>query len=239
MDDLGALFDARPIAVVVNCVGRTSGTLAQLKAANTDHARNLAVFCLRRGVRLIHLGSAAEYGTANVDLITETTATNPGSDYGRTKLAGTHELLRAADEGLEVVVARPFNILGVGQPPNTPPADFAAAVAALPPGGGTVWVRDSSLVRDFMGLTRVALHLLTLARAPELPRLVNVCSGRGVSFGDLVRALAAARDVEVTVVDTAPGGVPRAVGDPTALHRLVGAQAPEHLLNLARAVLNA
>lgn len=238
MDDLAAVLHVRPVDVLINCTGRTSGSLAQLQAANIDWVRDVAQLCLRRGVRLLHLGSAAEYGASDDDLLTEETVTHPSSDYGRTKLAGTHTLLQAAEDGLGALVARPFNILGAGQPRNTPPADFAVAVAGLPAAGGTVRVRDSHLVRDFMGLPRVALDLLSLAQAPTWPPLVNVCSGRGVSFGELVQALAAVRGVHVTVVDTAPGGVPRAVGDPTALHRLVGPRAPEDLLDLARAVMS-
>ena len=238
MGDLGGLLRERKVGTVINCVGATNGDESEQRVANVDHARDVAELCLRLGVRLLHVGSAAEYGDAGDRLVGEDTETQPRSLYGRTKLAGTNELLRAAECGLDVIVARPFNVLGPSQPFNTPPADFAAAVNALPASGGTVEVRDSSLVRDFMSLERLAISLLGLAAVPSASGIVNVCSGRGVSFGKLVHAMAAARGVHVTIVDTAPGGVPRVVGDPTRLNALIGRAEPESTVEMARAALS-
>ena len=239
MADLEGLLRERKVDTVINCVGTTSGVESAQQVANVDHTRDVADLCLRLGVRLLHVGSAAEYGDAGDGLLAEDTVPRPRSLYGRTKLAGTNELLRAAERGLDVIVARPFNVLGPGQPLNTPPADFAAAVNALPPSGGTVEVRDSSLVRDFVSLERLAKCLLALAATHSASPIVNVCSGRGVSFGELVQAMAAARGVDVTLVDTAPGGVPRVVGDPSRLHSLIGRTEPEATVDMARAALSA
>lgn len=241
--DLATVITERRVGTVINCVGASSGDQAALQAANVEHTRDVAEVCLDLGVRMLHLGSAAEYGACDDSLLTEDSVPSPQSPYGRTKLAGTEELLRAADRGLDVMIARPFNILGPHQPRTTPPADFAAAVNALTPPGGTILVRDSSLVRDFVSLERVADSLLALegldfSEATNAEgSVVNVCSGRGVSFGELVDAMAQARGITVTVVDTAPGGVPRAVGDPTRLHALIGRPRPEATIDLARAAL--
>ena len=148
-------------------------------------------------------------------------------------------LLALAARGLEVTVARPFNVLGPGQSDQTPAGEFARAVRALS-GPGELRVRDSSLIRDFVSLGWVASVVLALARVRSWSPVVNLCSGRGVSFAELIEAMAVVHGVApVRIVDTAPGGLPRVVGDPTLLQSLVGEQQPEGIADLARTALEA
>jgi UDP-glucose 4-epimerase len=119
---------------------------------------------------------------------------------------------------------------------TTPVGEFAAAVNALR-GPGDLLVRDSSLVRDFVSRSRVATTLVMLSRVEQPPRVVNVCSGKGVSFAELIRAMAEIRGLAVRIVDTSPGGLARVVGDPTLLESLVGRREPEAPHQLARAAL--
>jgi len=54
-----------------------------------------------------------------------------------------------------------------------------------------------------------------------------------VSFRDLIEAMAEVRGVPVQVDDASPGGIPRVVGDPRLLFRLVGVREPQTVLELA------
>src|SRR4051812_10154605 len=82
------LAEAAPDAVI-NCAGATAGDAVTLAEVNT---RGPAVLCaaLRQAApraRLVHLGSAAEYGPGEQGTkATETAATRPLGPYGATKL---------------------------------------------------------------------------------------------------------------------------------------------------------
>lgn len=103
---------------VINCAGATGGDPVTLAEVN---ARGPAVLCaaLREaapGARLVHLGSAAEYGPGVPDVrVTESAATRPLAPYGATKLAGT---VAVTTSGLDAVVLRVGNPVGPGAPPT-------------------------------------------------------------------------------------------------------------------------
>jgi nucleoside-diphosphate-sugar epimerase len=237
-DDLAALLRDERVGTVVSCVGRTDGPEVELQEANVAVPTSIGEVCRNLDVRLVHLGSAAEYGQQPDAPVKETGAEAAGTLYGLTKLAGTRSLLDLADSGLRVTVARPFNLVGPAQPASTPIGEFARAVAQLRPPRGEIEVRDSSLVRDYLSLRRTAELVLALA-AVEGPRLVNVCSGRGLTFAQLITEMGEQRGIRTRIVDTAPGrsGIARIVGDPTLLHSTVGARAPESLVTLAALAL--
>ena len=102
---------------VVNCAGATTGPPGALAAANITGAYTLtkAMLLTRRPPRLVHLGSAAEYGRAEPGVpVTEQVTPRPGAIYGATKLAGTRLVELAAAAGLDAVVLRVFNPVGPG-----------------------------------------------------------------------------------------------------------------------------
>ncbi len=70
------------------------------------------------GLRLVHAGSALEYGTASGDL-SESTIATPTALYGTTKLAGTHAVAEACTRGrLAGATARLFTVYGPGEAPG-------------------------------------------------------------------------------------------------------------------------
>ena len=227
----------RPGAVVVNAAGATSGDETTLHRANVELVERLARTCHEVGAGLVTLGSAAEYGAPIGPLVAESDPPQPTSPYGRSKLAATQAVLRHVDAGLRATVLRMFNLVGPDRPGVDPISDFARAVNALPASGGAVHPYDSSLVRDLMGLDRAADLVLDLCLHVGEARVVNLCSGRGVNFRDLIEAMAAVRGVPVRVEDTSPGGIPRVVGDPGLLFGLVGVQEPEAVSDLAALAL--
>jgi len=235
--ELEAALKERRIQTLINCVGASTGDERALRSANTEAAREIGETCRRLGVRLLHIGSAAEYGLADDDAVPESAPTRPQTAYGRTKLAGTEQLQRLAEKGLDLTVARPFNIVGAGQPLSTPIGEFAASIRCLPETGGGIRVRDSRLVRDFLSRTRVAEMLLDLVQAPGRVPVVNLCSGLGLSFAEFIHAMAKVRGMHVEITNTQPGGIPRIVGDPTLLHSVIGDRTPEDVEKLARVAL--
>src|SRR5699024_11104454 len=132
-----------------------TGTLSVLEAMS------------RSGVEaIVFSSSAATYGTPDVDLVTETTATTPESPYGESKLIG--EWLLADQEraaGLRHTSLRYFNVVGSGTPqlPDTSPHNlFPIVLDALAEGrtprinGDDYPTPDGTCVRDYIHVAHPA-----------------------------------------------------------------------------------
>lgn len=67
-----------------------------------------------RIARFVHCSTVSVYGRASETKLTETSACNPVSEYGRIKLAVEHELIHRATGRFEFVIVRPSAVFGVG-----------------------------------------------------------------------------------------------------------------------------
>ncbi|MWA15204.1 NAD-dependent epimerase/dehydratase family protein [Streptomyces sp. BA2] len=188
------LTRAEPDAVV-NCVGAVGGSALTLAEVNSRGPAALceAMRAAAPDARLVHLGSAAEYGPTGIGERTEEgAAARPVAPYGATKLAGT---LAVIDTELDALVLRVTNPVGPRAPraglPGRLTAELGRAVARTP--HATVQVGDLSAYRDFVDVRDVA-HAVALAVAlpGRLPRLLNIGSGRAVPVRDLVHGLVGA-----------------------------------------------
>jgi len=127
-----------------------------------------------RGQRLVHVGSAAEYG--NVDgPVNESSPENPHSEYGRTKLAGTCVLASAIKaSGLRAICARLFTVYGPGEHPGRllPSLLDAARTKKMMP------LTAGEQRRDFVYVGEVAEALLRLGCVEgPAPAIVHVATG--------------------------------------------------------------
>jgi nucleoside-diphosphate-sugar epimerase len=180
---------------IANCAGLTVGGPDALAAANITGPYTLVRAMLLGGTRarLVHLGSAAEYGGAEPGVpLGESAPPRPGAPYGATKLAGTRlvELGRAA--GLDTVVLRVFNPVGAGAPGSSLPGRVAAQLRQALAGGNEVRLGPLDAVRDFVDARDVAAAVLAAAGAPVPPHgVVNIGSGTGVPARTLVKELIA------------------------------------------------
>ncbi|QIP88109.1 NAD(P)-dependent oxidoreductase [Streptomyces sp. Tu 2975] len=186
-----ALASAAPDAVV-NCAGATGTDAVTLAEVN---ARGPAVLCAALleaapAARLVHLGSAAEYGPGTPGRrVAESAATRPAGPYGATKLAGT---VAVTASGLDAVVLRVGNPVGPGAPPTGLPG---RVTAMLTDAGGdpdaALRLGDLSAHRDFVDVRDVARAAELAATTPgPLPPILNIGGGEAVQVRDLVRTLA-------------------------------------------------
>ncbi|GAB2622091.1 NAD-dependent epimerase/dehydratase family protein [Streptomyces capparidis] len=190
-DGLAAALRALAPDAVVNCAGAVGGGPVAMAEAN---ARGPAVLCeaVRAAVpraRVVHLGSAAEYGPPDgAEPLAETAPARPVTVYGATKLAGTAAVTAC---GLDAVVLRVFNPVGPGAPPGGLPGRLAAGLLAAGR-DGAVRVGDLSAYRDFVDVRDVARAVALAVTATAPPAVLNVAGGRAVLVRELARGLAAA-----------------------------------------------
>jgi nucleoside-diphosphate-sugar epimerase len=225
-------------SVVINCAGRQRGTDQELAASNVDLVALIAEVTGGLGSRLIHLGSAAEYGDPGPAPVSETADCEPLSAYGATKLAGTQAVTAARSQGADAVVLRPFNVVGPGARTEGPVSDLVRAVRDLPSAGGEVTLGNATMVRDFVTLDFVVRAvLLAIGRSVAAP-VLNVCTGQGLTLGALGLALAEHRAVPAVIRSLGWPVLPHVVGDPTLLQAELGLTSDDTPTTLARAALS-
>jgi nucleoside-diphosphate-sugar epimerase len=230
---------------VVNCTGATGGSTADLLRINVLTTAAVLEAIARSGIRarLIHIGSAAEYGPGPIDRpVSETTCPRPVSPYGIAKLAAT-QLVSAvaaaaagAGAGHDAVVLRVFNALGPAMPPGALPSTALSrlrdAVARSAP---RIEMGPLGAVRDFVDVRDIAAAVVAACRVPRLEaHVINVGSGTGHSARELVQALAERVGFAGEIGEAAAGSprssdVPWQVADVSLAERLLGWRAAHDL----------
>ncbi len=184
--------------VIVHCAGSSARGQEAVEAiyrANVGLVWTLlsavTTACPTCGVVL--LSSAAVYGPSPEVPTSEAAVLQPATHYGHSKVLAEGVARAFAEvEGVRAVVARPFNVLGPGEPAGSVVERIAHQVAGDP---GTarveVRLREVSSVRDFVDVDDVARALVAIGFHGEAGTAYNICSGRGVSIRDLVECAVA------------------------------------------------
>jgi nucleoside-diphosphate-sugar epimerase len=204
--ELAATLAEQAPDVVVNCAGATGGDVATLAAANVTGTAVLvsALHRTERPIRLVHLGSAAEYGPSQPGTaVAESDPARPASAYGATKLAATRLVELGRDTGLDAVVLRVFNPVGPGAPESILPGRLVGELRRAAADGSEVRLGPLDAVRDFVDARDVADAAVAAARAPSWPpAVINIGSGTGVPVRTLVRDLVAISGYDGPVIES-------------------------------------
>jgi GDP-4-dehydro-6-deoxy-D-mannose reductase len=196
-----------------------------------------AVRAERLRPRVLVVGSADEYGIvedASVP-VREETPLRPVSPYAVSKVAqGLLALEYALPGGPEVVRTRTFPHTGPGRGEAFAESSFARQIAEAAAGrrppvlsvGNLDVVRDFTDVRDVVRAYWALLEVGNREGAARPDSVYNVCTGRGVRLGDLVKRLVALAGIEVEVRPDPgrirPADIPVLVGDPSRLRAATG-----------------
>jgi len=151
--------------------------------------------------RVLVTGSSTVYAPSDTP-ITEEDAIAPGSPYALSKLAQEQLAKRAAaDDGLDVVIVRPFNHTGPRQPPAFVAPSMARQIALIEMGDVEPVIRVGNLEarRDFTDVRDVVRAYASLATQGKRGEIYNVGSGVGRSIQSLLDALTSRARVEVRV----------------------------------------
>lgn len=196
---------------------------------NVEGLRTLLAASVAAGVRrFVFSSSAAVYGAATDDPLTEETLCRPVSPYGETKTAGewlVRDIAQAHDMGY--VNLRYFNVAGADAPElvdagvfNVIPMIFKRLSEGRPPAifGDDYNTPDGTCVRDYIHVGDIAAAHLAAARrlssestgGSDVRLTLNAGRGEGVSVRELVDTI-----LDVTGHrDVVPEITPRRPGDP-------------------------
>jgi len=158
------------------------------------------------------VGSSAEYGPVEPSMlpIRENEACHPFGPYGISKYAASLMALDYADRhDLNVVVARPFNIVGAGVPASlVVGALIQRAKHALAASDPVIKVGDLEAERDFVAAYDAVDAYVRLVQGRFSREIFNICSGRAYSIRHVAGILLANATRPITL-EFDPGLVPR------------------------------
>ena len=183
-DALGsAVASAKPEAVL-HLAGLTRGTLTALQAANVEGTKNLldAVVQSDPSCPVVVVSSSAVYGYAGAGPILETHPLKPVSDYGISK--ARQEALCTGYMNKEVwrlAIARPFNLVGPGQPDSFVCGRIIRQVIEIEQGKRDVLdLQETGSFRDFIDVRDVVQGYWSILSNPEFD---HVCAGNTFNLG--------------------------------------------------------
>lgn len=194
----------------------------------------LGTLSLLEGVRRRHpacqvlvFGSSAEYGSsaAQKENIPETTALEPDSPYGVSKVAADSlSDVYSRAYGLKIIRIRPFFVIGPGRGSNVF-VDVAKRIVEVENGRADgLAVGNVSAVRDLVDVRDAVRAIWTIAEKGKAGTVYNLCSGQARSIREALDLMVtfASRPIRVQTdkEKLRPLDTPRLVGDSSRLRQL-------------------
>jgi GDP-4-dehydro-6-deoxy-D-mannose reductase len=156
-------------------VGGTVGLMLGLRAAGA------------LATKIVNVGSAAEYAHHARSPLSEGAACGGASAYGNSKLAQSLTCLRlAADNGMHVTVARPFNLIGPGLPTRL----IAGSLVHQFRAGSVMHIGNRHTARDFVDVRDAVRAYWLLAEHGEPGGIYNISTDTPVRIDELIETLA-------------------------------------------------
>jgi len=143
--------------------------------------------------RIIVPSSASEYGClSSAKLpVRENYPLKPINIYGFSKMIQTHLSLMFAENGLDIVIARIFNISGRGIGTNLSIGKFARELALIKKKKQrpVLITKNLGAKRDFLDIQDICKCLLAIALRGKKGQVYNVCRGKSFLIRDLLKRL--------------------------------------------------
>jgi UDP-glucose 4-epimerase len=206
---------------------------------NIDGTRSVLAAMAEAGVdRLVFSSSASVYGTPDVDLVTESTATHPESPYGESKLVSEWLIADVARaDGMRHTSLRYFNVVGSGgdglydvSPHGLLPVVLMSLTEGRKPVvfGTDYPTRDGTAERDYIHVVDLAeAHVVAARRLSEgkdLSPTYNLGRGEGATVLEMLELVkqASGLDVEPELGPRRPGDPARIVASPALAAKELG-----------------
>lgn len=172
--------------------------------------------------KVLLASSANVYGNCDASPITEAQAPAPVNHYATSKLAMEHMALTYADR-LPLVITRPFNYTGPGQPPQFLIPKLVSHFARR---ADRIELGNLHVEREFNDVRMVCAAYLGLLAHGEPGQVYNVCSGEPHTLQHVLATLQAITGhhmaVDVKPAFVRANEVHRLCGSPAKLHAAVG-----------------
>jgi GDP-4-dehydro-6-deoxy-D-mannose reductase len=178
---------------------------------------------------MVTVGSAAELGHRGAARlpVREEAVCEPDTPYGRSKWEVTRLALAETGSPLQIIAARPFNLVGPGLGPQLALGNFASQIARIVRGeGDTVRCGPLHTRRDFVDVRDAVAAYAALAQYGRPAQVYNVCVGRSYELRRLLDILVTLANVKVRIVRHSarqqPGDLSNIYGDHSKITREVG-----------------
>ena len=201
--------DIKP-SLIFHVAGSFTNDFETDSSNNILAAKNIldATVSLNMNVRVMLMGSAAEYGEikSHDNPVTEAQDLNPISIYGWSKAAQSLlASMYANNYGSRVMVARTFNLLGEGMSDKL----FAGRVEQQIRdvlSGTTDRIRVGGLdsKRDYIDIDSACAMYLAIALKGLPGEIYNVGSGKAISMRELLQLMLDTAGLDASIVDEVP-----------------------------------
>lgn len=158
----------------------------RVNVLGTQNLLDALVECKLDLHKVILASSATVYGNQGLAELDETLCPQPVNHYGISKLAMEH-LAKTYFDKLPILITRPFNYVGVGQPEHFV---IPKIVSHFKRNAAKIELGNLEVEREFNSVEfacEVYLRLMTCAHQSQV---VNLCSGHGVKLKTLLEQMA-------------------------------------------------
>lgn len=174
---------------------------------NTNIFLNIVMAIYKCGfeTKILSVGSSEEYGNVSEEKIPirESCEMAPLSPYAVARFSQEHLSRVFVDSyGLNIVMTRSFNHIGVGQDERFVIPSFIRRILEIKHSGmgqGIIETGDLSIVRDFTNVEDVVKAYDILLDRGKSGEVYNICSGQGLELRSIVEMIA---DICGIVVET-------------------------------------
>lgn len=217
---------------IYHLAGLNSNDLDADYRVNVLSARNIleTIIETQRHCRVLLIGSSAEYGFVPQEdnPVKEDHALTPMSIYGLTKVYQTYLMkFYHSRYNLDIVMARPFNLMGRGAPSNLFVGRVYEQIEAFR-GGRTSRILVGNLQnrRDYISVETATRYYTLIMQRGEAGEIYNVGSGASIPIRELLTRILEEHGLSMAMVEERKAELPHKfdikdlVADVSKLNRL-------------------
>lgn len=202
---ISAMINRAVPNLILHLAATFSTDFDEAYAVNVDATRHLLDAVQESGARMrvLLVGSAAEYGAVRPEEnpIREDRILNPVSIYGLSKAWQTQLAGLYSSRGVDVVVARIFNLDGPGLTERLFIGRLQKQINEVLAGRKSVIeIGSLSATRDYLTTAEAADQILSIAEHAESGRVYHVASGIPVTMRDVLIHYLAINKLDISIV---------------------------------------